>query len=73
MPGAMRRLFRSASPGVARVDDYGPYKELRLANGGDPQALLREIGGRSRVHRFELMEPSLHNIFIEAVRGSEGK
>lgn len=57
--------------GVARVDDYGPYKELRLSNGGNPQKLLQEISGRSVVHRFELMEPSLHNIFIEVVKTSE--
>ncbi|MCI0330319.1 MAG: ATP-binding cassette domain-containing protein [candidate division Zixibacteria bacterium] len=65
--------YLSSLPGVARVDDYGTYKEIRLANGGNPQKLLQEISARSAVHRFELMEPSLHNIFIEAVRASEGK
>ena len=59
--------------GVARVDDYGAYKEIRLANGGNSQKLLREISSRSMVHRFELMEPSLHNIFIETVKSSESR
>jgi len=63
--------YLASLPGVARVDDYGPYKELRLSNGGNPQKLLQEISARSVVHRFELMEPSLHNIFIEAVKTSE--
>ncbi len=59
--------------GVARVDDYGPYKEVRLSNGASPQQLLRQILEKSVIHRFELMEPSLHNIFIEAVKNSEAK
>jgi len=65
--------YLSSLSGIAKVDDYGPYKEVRLSNGADPQSLLREISSRSRIHRFELMEPSLHNIFIEAVKTSEVK
>jgi ABC-2 type transport system ATP-binding protein len=65
--------YFSTLPGVARVDDYGPYKEIRLSNGASPQNLLRLISEKSSVHRFELMEPSLHNIFIEAVQHSEAK
>ncbi|MCI0404487.1 MAG: ATP-binding cassette domain-containing protein [candidate division Zixibacteria bacterium] len=65
--------YLSGLTGVTRVDDYGTYKEIRMANGGNPQQLLKEISSRSVVHRFELMEPSLHNIFIEAVKGSEAK
>ncbi len=55
--------------GVARVDDYGQYREVRLQDGADPQALLRAAVERVKVRRFEIMEPTLHNIFIEQVGG----
>jgi ABC-2 type transport system ATP-binding protein len=52
---------------VRSFNDYGNYVELRLAPGADPQQLLRMVAERSRVSRFELMEPSLEEIFIEVV------
>ncbi|MCI0568333.1 MAG: ATP-binding cassette domain-containing protein, partial [Acidobacteria bacterium] len=61
--------FLQGLPGVARVDDYGQYREVRLQDGADPQALLRAAVERVKVRRFEIMEPTLHNIFIEQVGG----
>jgi ABC-2 type transport system ATP-binding protein len=52
---------------VRSFNDYGNYVEVRLAPGADPQQLLRIVAERSRIHRFELMEPSLEEIFIEVV------
>jgi ABC-2 type transport system ATP-binding protein len=52
---------------VRSFNDYGNYVEVRLAPGADPQQLLRMVAERSRVNRFELMEPSLEEIFIEVV------
>jgi ABC-2 type transport system ATP-binding protein len=54
-------------PGVARVDDYGGYREVRLRAGADPQALLRALVEKTAVRRFQIVEPTLHNIFIEKV------
>jgi ABC-2 type transport system ATP-binding protein len=59
--------FLRALPGVARVDDYGGYREVRLRDGADPQALLRALVERVAVRRFEIVQPTLHNIFIEQV------
>jgi len=55
------------APGlVERVSDHGQYVEVKLADGGDPQALLRRaVADDVRIHRFELIEPSLREIFIE--------
>ncbi|HEY3176251.1 MAG TPA: ATP-binding cassette domain-containing protein [Candidatus Polarisedimenticolia bacterium] len=58
------RLVRSLNP-------YNGFLELRLAEGADPQQLLSEIAGRVRVRRFEVLEPSLHDIFIESIRENE--
>ena len=59
--------FLQRHPLVRSVNEYNAYLELRLADGADPQALLAEIVGRVRVTRFEVLEPSLHDIFIERV------
>jgi ABC-2 type transport system ATP-binding protein len=59
--------FLAGLPGVARVVDFGRYVEVVLAEGGEPQALLREAAARLRVSRFEVVEPSLHDIFVERV------
>ena len=61
--------FLAGLPGVARVDDYGQYQEVRLTDGADPQSLLRAAVGRVTLRRFEIVEPTLHNIFLEQVGG----
>jgi ABC-2 type transport system ATP-binding protein len=63
--------FLASLPGVAKVSDFGQYVEVRLQDGTDPQPLLREATGRLRLRRFEIVEPSLHDIFIETVKGHE--
>lgn len=52
---------------VSAFNDYGNYVEVRLAPGADPQQLLRMVAERSRIDRFELMEPSLEEIFKQVV------
>ena len=52
---------------VQSFNDYGNYVEVKLAAGADPQDLLKAAASCVRLTRFELMEPSLEEIFIEAV------
>ena len=53
---------------VARVDDQNRFYEINLAPGADPQLLLRRVvDSGATVHRFELVQPSLHQIFLEKV------
>jgi ABC-2 type transport system ATP-binding protein len=57
---------------VARVDDHNRYFELELAPGGDAQQLLRRVIDTGvPITRFELVLPSLHQIFLERV-GARG-
>ncbi|MBW8770187.1 MAG: ATP-binding cassette domain-containing protein [Gemmatimonadetes bacterium] len=57
---------------VARVDDNNRYYELELAAGADPQLLLRRVIDTGvPITRFELVLPSLHQIFLERV-GARG-
>jgi ABC-2 type transport system ATP-binding protein len=53
---------------IAKVDDNNNYFELELAQGADSQALLRRlIEAGANIQRFELMQPSLHQIFLQRV------
>ena len=57
---------------VSRVDDSNRYFEVELADGADPQALLhRIIDTGANISRFEIVRPSLHQIFLERV-GARG-
>jgi ABC-2 type transport system ATP-binding protein len=64
--------FLAHLPGVAEVRDTGHHAHIRLAKGADPQIFLKESVSRLRVSRFELVEPRLHDIFVERVSGHGG-
>jgi ABC-2 type transport system ATP-binding protein len=56
---------------VSRVDDQNRFFEIELAPGADSQELLRRVvNAGARVRRFELITPSLHQIFLDRVGAS---
>jgi ABC-2 type transport system ATP-binding protein len=56
---------------VARVDDQNRFYEINLAPGADPQQLLRRVMETGApIQRFELVQPSLNQIFLERVGAS---
>ena len=59
--------FLEKNPLMSAYNNYGNYVEVRLAPGADAQQLLQMVAARSRVNKFELMEPSLEEIFINTV------
>ena len=53
---------------VARFDDQNRFYEINLAPGADPQQLLRRVMETGApIQRFELVQPSLHQIFLDKV------
>ena len=56
-------------PGVRRVNDSGKQAELFMQEGADPQAILAALVGKVDVRRFDLRDPSLHEIFIRTAGG----
>ncbi len=52
---------------VESLNNYGNYVEVRLKPGADAQQLLRKASERARISRFEVLEPSLEEIFIDRV------
>ena len=61
--------FLASLPGVAKLSDFGQYVEIRMGEGADPQSILREAASRLTVRRFEIVVPSLHDVFVETVTG----
>jgi len=56
-------------PGVRRINDAGKTAELVLEEGTDPQDILKELVGKLTIRMFDLREPSLHEVFVNAVGG----
>jgi ABC-2 type transport system ATP-binding protein len=54
-------------PSVENSKVYSGHAELTLRDGADPQALLTSAAAKVRITRFEVMEPTLEDIFIEKV------
>ncbi|MDA0333621.1 MAG: ATP-binding cassette domain-containing protein [bacterium] len=55
-------------PDVQRVNDGGRQAEIILAEGGDPQVVLRSLVEHAvTVLAFDLRQPSLHEVFIRSV------
>ena len=59
--------YLSQLPDVKSLECYEGYIQLKLSQGADAQQLLQAVSQRSRLSRFEVMEPSLEDIFIEVV------
>lgn len=55
---------------VKHHNRFPNYSEILLNDGADAQEMLkRALAAGARVHRFELVEPSLNEIFIQSVTG----
>lgn len=54
---------------VDRVNDAGKTCEMFPTDGTDPQQILKKLVERISIRRFDLRDPSLHEIFVRAVGG----
>jgi ABC-2 type transport system ATP-binding protein len=59
--------FIEALPLAKKMDRYEGYISVELAPGTSTQELLQQVSARSTISRFEVMEPSLEEIFIDVV------
>jgi ABC-2 type transport system ATP-binding protein len=58
-----------AHPAISSVNRFASGAEAKLKPQADPQEILRAaLEGGARIDRFELLEPSLNDIFIERTR-----
>jgi ABC-2 type transport system ATP-binding protein len=54
-------------PAIAEYKDYSGQAEIQLKPHADAQSLLREAVQKATIFKFELVEPSLEEIFIRTV------
>jgi ABC-2 type transport system ATP-binding protein len=54
---------------IAEAKNFSGHAEIKLKPHGDAQKLLHEAAAVATIYRFELVEPSLEEIFIETVGG----
>jgi ABC-2 type transport system ATP-binding protein len=54
---------------IAEATNYSGHAEIRLKPQGDSQKLLHLAASMATIYRFELVEPSLEEIFIQTVGG----
>jgi ABC-2 type transport system ATP-binding protein len=54
---------------IATANNYSGHAEIMLKPHGDAQKLLHLAASMARIYRFELVEPSLEEIFIQTVGG----
>ena len=59
--------FLRELPEVESLNDHGNEVFLRLTDGADPMRVLSAAASRLVVQKFEVAEPSIHDIFIETV------
>ena len=57
------------SPEIAESKNYSGHVEIRLKEHGNAQKLLHEAAAVATIYRFEMVEPSLEEIFIQTVGG----
>lgn len=60
-------VFRNIN-GIEKVHDFGKLQEIRIKDNADTQLILREIMQRTRIHKFEIVKPSLNDIFIRIAK-----
>jgi ABC-2 type transport system ATP-binding protein len=54
---------------IAEATNYSGHAEMKLKPHGDSQKLLHLAASMATIYRFELVEPSLEEIFIQTVGG----
>jgi ABC-2 type transport system ATP-binding protein len=55
---------------IAEAKNFSGHAEIRLKPHGNAQKLLHEASAMATIYRYELVEPSLEEIFIRTVEGS---
>jgi ABC-2 type transport system ATP-binding protein len=54
---------------IAVAKNFSGHAEIKLKPHGNAQKLLHEAAAIATIYRFELVEPSLEEIFIQTVGG----
>lgn len=59
--------FLERSNQIKKYNSYGNSVEIQLIENADTQQLLKDAMRNNKIKKFEIVEPSLHEIFVESV------
>ncbi len=59
--------------GIEKVNDFGQMQELRMAPECDAQVVLAAVMSRTAVRSFDIVRPSLHDIFLRIAGPEAGE
>lgn len=65
--------FLRRSRQIKKYDDYGNAAEIQLTKDGDAQQFLKETVASAKITKFDIKEPSLHDIFIDSVQPTDAE
>ena len=57
--------FIRSLPGVREMTEFNNYAEVRLTDDTEPHSILKAVVDKLTLTRFEVIEPSLYDIFID--------
>jgi ABC-2 type transport system ATP-binding protein len=60
--------LRGGLPGVQSIEAARDGHVLRLETDCDPQSILRHLSAEAPIEHFEIVRPTLHDIFVDIAR-----
>lgn len=63
----------SSHPMIISFENYNNYAEVQLRENAEPSEFLRSIVDKTSITHFSVIEPTLNNIFIEAIKESNSQ
>jgi ABC-2 type transport system ATP-binding protein len=54
--------------GIENINDFGHIQEIRIDKTCDPQDILKFLISKTKINKFEISKPSLHDIFVRIAK-----
>lgn len=54
--------------GIENINDFGHIQEIRIDKTCDPQDILKCLISKTKINKFEISKPSLHDIFVRIAK-----
>lgn len=55
-------------PGISDIQQQGRFHEFLLDDPNQSQSILQQLASQRQLHHFEVIRPSLHDIFVQIAR-----
>jgi len=54
--------------GIENINDFGHIQEIRIDKNCNPQDILKCLISKTKINKFEISKPSLHDIFVRIAK-----